>query len=99
MSYFFYLLLFLFAKDIKEYLIKRKQRSRLRVRKNKVGYTATQVACGWAGAVLEKVTRASGQEPYAQKAQKRSKKGTNRPTNRPTDTAGCRLAEHATKNP
>ena len=34
---------------------------------NKAGYTATLVACGWAGAVLEKVTRASGQEPYAQK--------------------------------
>ena len=37
---------------------------------NKAGYTATLVACGWAGAVLEKVTRASGHEPYAQKAQK-----------------------------
>ena len=33
---------------------------------NKVGYTTTLVACGWAEAVLEKVTRASGQEPYAQ---------------------------------
>ena len=43
---------------------------------------ATLVACGWAGAVLGKVTRASGQEPYAQKAQKRqkSKKGTDQPT-------------------
>ena len=40
---------------------------------NKAGYTATLVACGWAGAVLEKITRASGQEPYAQKAQKRQK--------------------------
>ena len=30
---------------------------------NKDGYTATLVVCGWAGAVLEKVTRASGQEP------------------------------------
>ena len=39
----------------------------------KQGYTATLVACGWAGAVLERVTRASGQEPYAQKAQKRQK--------------------------
>ena len=53
---------------------------------NKAGYTATLVACGWAGAVLEKVTRASGQEPYAQKTQKlrKSKKG--------TDQAGCRVA-------
>ena len=32
---------------------------------NKAGYTATLVACGWVGAVLEKVTRASGQEQYA----------------------------------
>ena len=35
---------------------------------NKAGYTATLIACRWAGAVLEKVTRASGWEPYAQKA-------------------------------
>ena len=49
----------------------------------KAGYTATLVACGWAGAVLEKVTGSYGQEPYAQKAQKRrkSKKGTDQPTN------------------
>ena len=54
---------------------------------NKAGYTATLVACGYAGAVLEKVTRASGQEPYARKAQNRrkSKKGTNQPTDRPTN--------------
>ena len=50
--------------------------------KYKAGYTATLVACGWAGAVLKKVIRASGQELYAQKAQKhqKSKKGTDRPT-------------------
>ena len=61
---------------------------------NKAGYTATLVTCGWSGAVLEKVTGVSGQEPYAQKPQKcqKSKKGTNRPTNRPTDIAGCRVA-------
>ena len=40
---------------------------------NKPGYTATQVAYGWAGAVPEKVTRAFGQEQWAQKAQKRKK--------------------------
>ena len=39
------------------------------LKENKAGYTATLIACGWAGAVLQKVTRASGQEPYAQKAQ------------------------------
>ena len=31
--------------------------------------TATLVACGWAGAMLQKLTRASGQEQYAQKVQ------------------------------
>ena len=40
---------------------------------NKAGYTATLVNCGWAGAMLQKLTRASGQEQYAQKAQKRRK--------------------------
>ena len=52
-----------------------------RLKYNKAEYPATSVTCGWAGAVLEKVTRASGQEPHAQKAQKRrkSKKGTNQP--------------------
>ena len=29
--------------------------------KNKAGYTATEVACGWAGAIFE-VTRPFGQE-------------------------------------
>ena len=29
---------------------------------NKAGYTANLVACGWVGAVLEKVTSAFGQE-------------------------------------
>ena len=32
------------------------------VERNKAGYTATLVACGWAGAVLEKVTKTFGQE-------------------------------------
>ena len=45
----------------------------VKTRENKAGYTATLVACEWAGAVLEKVTRASRQEPYAQKSQKRGK--------------------------
>ena len=30
---------------------------------NKDRYTATQVTCGWAGAVLQKVTEAFGEEP------------------------------------
>ena len=43
-------------------------------KQNKAGYTATQVACGWAGAVLEKVARASGREQSVQNAQKRQKR-------------------------
>ena len=38
----------------------------LRQCSNKAGYTATPVACGWAGAVKEKVTRAIWQEGLAQ---------------------------------
>ena len=51
--------------------------------KNKAKYTASSVACGWAGAVLEKVTRAFGQEQQAQKVQKppKNNKGTDRATN------------------
>ena len=41
--------------------------------KNKAGHTATLASCRWTGTVLEKVTRASGLELYAQKAQKRRK--------------------------
>ena len=37
---------------------------------NKTGYMANLFVWGWAGGVLKKVTRASGQEPYAQKAKK-----------------------------
>ena len=36
----------------------------------KAGYTATLVACGWAGAVNEKVTGAFGQELRAKNAKK-----------------------------
>ena len=32
----------------------------------KAGYTATEVACGWAGAIVE-LTRAFGQEQYVQR--------------------------------
>ena len=42
-------------------------------RQNKAGYTATLVACGWAGAVIDKVTLAFGQEQLAQNARKRRK--------------------------
>ena len=45
---------------------------------NKAGNTATLVACGWAGAVLEKVTGSFGQEPYAQNAQNQHQKSNSR---------------------
>ena len=41
-------------------------------KKNKAGYTATPVACGWAGAIFE-VSGAFGQERYSQKPHKRRK--------------------------
>ena len=58
----------------------------LHLQLDKAGNTVILVACGWAGAVLEKVTKAFRQEPYAQKAQKCQKiKGTNQPTDQPTE--------------
>ena len=66
---------------------------------NKAGYTATLVARGWAGPVLEKVTRASGQARMLKKLKnaKKVKRGrtdqpTDGPTNQLTDIAGCRVA-------
>ena len=40
---------------------------------NKAGYTATPVACGWAGAIIE-VTPSFWQEQWGQKPQKKKKK-------------------------
>ena len=37
--------------------------------KNKAGYTATPVACRWAGAIIE-VSEAFGQEQYGQRINK-----------------------------
>ena len=39
----------------------------------RVGYAAPLVACGWAGAGLEKVIGVSEREPYAQKAENAEK--------------------------
>ena len=39
----------------------RKEEEKKKKKKNKAGYTATEVACGWAGAIFE-VTRPIGQE-------------------------------------
>ena len=37
------------------------RKDKTRKKENKAGYTATEVACGWAGAIFE-VTRPFGQE-------------------------------------
>ena len=52
---------------------------------NKARYTATPVACGWAGAVKEKFTGVFMQVGLAQKAQKSQKKEGDRPTNSAMD--------------
>ena len=44
-----------------------------RFAKNKAGYTATQVACGWAGAIF-KASPSFGQEQLGQRPQKPKKK-------------------------
>ena len=58
-----------------------------RVIQNKAGYTATEVACGWAGAIFE-VTRTFGQKQFDQ----RNKIIKKVKCDRPTDKAGCRVA-------
>ena len=40
---------------------RKEETKNLQERLNKAGYTATEVACGWAGAIFE-VTRSFGQE-------------------------------------
>ena len=69
--------------------------------KNKAGYTATPVACGWAGAIFE-VTRPFGQEHWGHKNEITKKVKRDQPTNRPTDRqtnkAGCRVACMRLKN-
>ena len=42
-------------------IIKKNVETKISNRKNKAGYTATLVACGWAGAIIE-VSGAFGQE-------------------------------------
>ena len=62
---------------------------------NKAGYTATPVACGWAGAVFEllKHLGRSGEAKDRKNIKKVKWGPTDQPTNRltdqPTDKAGC----------
>ena len=62
---------------------------------NKVGYTATQVACGWTGAIIE-LTTPFGQEQCQKKIIKMVK--FDQPTNRQMDGQSRVLTRmHATK--
>ena len=60
--------------------------------KNKAGYTATEVACGWAGATFE-VTRPFGQDQWGQKNKIIKKIKRDGTTNRPTDRRTKQVVE------
>ena len=65
---------------------------------NKAGYTATQVACGWAGIVFE-VNRPFGQERWHPKVKIMEKVKRDQPTDQPTDgQSGVLSRVHETKN-
>ena len=51
--------------DLYNFDMKKQEVEDLKIKK--VGYTATLVACGWAGAVLEKVTRVLGRSSLLRK--------------------------------
>ena len=73
--------------------IKKVYHGRKRSDDNKAGYTATSVACGWAGAVFELLKHlARSSEAKDRKNIKKSKMGTDQPTDRRTDKAGYRVA-------
>ena len=65
--------------------------------KNKAGYTATKVACGWAGAVFE-VTRPLRQEMWGQNDKIIKKVKHDQPTNQRTKgVVMCRAHDLKTK--
>ena len=61
------------------------------VYENKAGYTATPVACGWAGAIIE-VSGTFGQEQKGQTPNNAEKVKCDGRTDERTDKAGCRVA-------
>ena len=70
------------------------------VAENKAGYTATPVACGWAGLYLRSLHHLGrSSEAKDRKKTKKVKCGgrTNGPTDQRTDKAGCRVAWLVTK--
>ena len=66
-------------------------RLKTRILRNKAGYTATKVVCGWAGAIFE-ANRSFGQEQWGQR-NKIIKKSKVWPTDRPTDRQTKRVVE------
>ena len=76
------------------HLCDQKEKDERKLENNKAGYTAFLVACGWA--VIVKVTRAFGQEQWAQNTQKRRK--SNMGTNRPTDIWTDRWTKRGVKS-
>ena len=74
-----------------------KRMDKLKDLQNKARYTATEIACGWAGAIFE-VTRPFGQEHWGQRNKIIKKVKCDRPTNRPTGGQSGLLSHvHATK--
>ena len=60
---------------------------------NKAGYTATKVACGWAGAVTERANQVFGQVQLCKNRPKTPNKAKReRRTDGPTDRAGYEVA-------
>ena len=60
---------------------------------NKAGYTATEVACGWAGAIFD-ITKPFGQEQLGQRNKIIKKESvTDQPTDQPTDRPTDRQSE------
>ena len=71
---------------------------RNKIDKNKAGYTATLVACGWAGAVFELLKHLGKcSEAKDSKNMKKSKMGTDRPTDRPTEKPTNQRTDGRTK--
>ena len=45
--------------------VKKKREGGVELKKNKAGYTATELACGWAGGILNKAAEAFGRSSNA----------------------------------
>ena len=59
--------------------------------KNKAGYTATEVPCGWAGAVMKHANSSIWEREIMLRKPKNAKKNKQRLMDQPTNMAGCRV--------